>query len=690
MKLSADEQGRGHTPGPTRRVTPAPIVAVAVIAVLALGLAYVRFAPGPTPISVPSGALAGDLSLQPCSYATEKGPYAADCGTLVVPENRANPTSRLIALPIARVRATSEHPAEPIFFLKGGPGGSNMVLPEASRFAANHDVIFVGYRGVDGSVRLDCPEVVSARKRSGDILGDASSRAFAEAQTECAQRLGTQGVDLTGYTLTQQMDDLEAARSALGYSRIDLISESAGTRGAMIYAWRYPERVYRSAMIGVNPPGHFLWDPRTTDEQIQRHSELCAQDAMCQTRTDDLAASMRRTAAHIPDRWLFLPIKNGNVRLGAFEGLVNSMSELGPLSAPTTLDAWLSAADGDASGLWFTSLAVDLFVPPIWTWGEGMSVGMQDEQAVDAYYAAGGDPGSVLGDPGTDLYWGAGIAWPKNPPADVYGEVQMSQVETLLVGGTLDFATPPSIATQELLPFLPNGHQVVLAELGHTGDFFRYEPEASTHLLNGFLDTGEVDTSLYTYRPMDFSTGSITFTSVAKGLLAIMLGFGLLAVLCLLWIRQQLHRREAFGRWTSAALRSLVPVVLGLGGWFVGALIVLSILPPVPLDDPILATVAVGIPIGLAVYWAWLHTDWSARLKTVGFAGATGGALLGAWLGFNVTGGLLALVPAIVGAAIGANLALLTLDIGWDWDARDHSLQQNTTANLEALRTSAS
>ena len=27
---------------------------------------------------------------------------------------------------------------------------------------------------------------------------------------------------------------------ALGYDRIDLVSESAGTRTAMIYAWRYP------------------------------------------------------------------------------------------------------------------------------------------------------------------------------------------------------------------------------------------------------------------------------------------------------------------------------------------------------------------------------------------------------------------------------------------------------------------
>ena len=68
-----------------------------------------------------------------------------------------------------------------------------------------------------------------------------------------AKRLERSGVDLAGYTLAEQADDIDAARVALGNQRIDLLSESAGTRLAMIYAWRYPNSVDRSAMIGVNP-----------------------------------------------------------------------------------------------------------------------------------------------------------------------------------------------------------------------------------------------------------------------------------------------------------------------------------------------------------------------------------------------------------------------------------------------------
>jgi len=48
-----------------------------------------------------------------------------------------------------------------VFRLSGGPGLSNMRLGCPSALAA-HDVILVGYRGVDGSVRLDAPEVAVA------------------------------------------------------------------------------------------------------------------------------------------------------------------------------------------------------------------------------------------------------------------------------------------------------------------------------------------------------------------------------------------------------------------------------------------------------------------------------------------------------------------------------------------------
>ena len=144
------------------------------------------------------------------------------------------------------------------------------------------------------------------------------------------------GIDVTSYGLAQRVDDLEAAREALGYERINLVSESVGTRTATIYAWRYPERIHRSVMIAANPPGNFLWDPETTDEQIARYAEYCSKDAGRRGRTADLAETMRST--EIPDRWFFLPIDEGNVRSASHYGLMESTPEAAPLHAPMTID----------------------------------------------------------------------------------------------------------------------------------------------------------------------------------------------------------------------------------------------------------------------------------------------------------------------------------------------------------------
>ncbi|MDH4309057.1 MAG: hypothetical protein OEX04_16440, partial [Acidimicrobiia bacterium] len=103
-----------------RILGPSRIVALTVIVLLLAGLAYLGFAAGEQPVIVPDGAQAGDLTLEPCTYEAENGPLAADCGTLVVPENREKPGSRLIAVPVVRVRALTENPAEPVFFLQGG------------------------------------------------------------------------------------------------------------------------------------------------------------------------------------------------------------------------------------------------------------------------------------------------------------------------------------------------------------------------------------------------------------------------------------------------------------------------------------------------------------------------------------------------------------------------------------------
>ena len=658
-----------------RRLGAARVTGLLLIAILALGLAYLKLASGGDKVAVPAGAKAGQLSLHPCRYGTEQGSYAADCGTLVVPENRGKPGSRLIALPVTRIKARSDRPGAPIFRLQGGPGVTNMSFKEASRIAGSHDVVLVGYRGVDGSARLDCPEVESALKRSKDFLDTSSFRAYTDGFRSCVDRLQADGYDLAGYGLPQRVDDLETARKALGYGRIDLISESVGTRTAMIYAWRYPKSINRSLMIGTNPPGHFIWYPKAIDEQIGRYSRLCAQDASCSKRTDDLAATMKEASADLPDRFWFLPIRTGNARAASFWGLMESTQEAAPLSAPMTLDSWISAAHGDSSGLWFESTLAQFAFPESFVWGELASVARLDAQAAKRYFSSDAGRGSIIGSPGSNFLFAGGDllkAWPANPTENEYNRVRDSNVDTLLVGGELDIATPPQAAARELLPHLRNGRQVVLPGIGHTTSFWSEQKQAGTRLLSTYFDTGKVDSSLYMPGKVDF-TPEVTQTALGKGFAGAMLGLPLVVLLSLVLMWRRSRKRGRFDRKASVLLRSLYTLVLGLGGWFAGVVIVLSAFPEVALDDVLLAVLSIGVPIGLGVYLAWVNRNLPARARTAGLLAATASALIGAWLGFHATTGLMAVITTIVGATVGANLALLALDISGGRQVRDRS-----------------
>ena len=515
-------------------------------------------------------------------------------------------------------------------------------------------------------MQLDCPGVASALKRSTDLLGQKSFDAYTRGFRDCAARLQNDGVDLRGYSIPAQVDDLEAARKALGYGKIDLVSESAGTRTAMIYAWRYPKSIHRSAMIGVNPPGHFLWDPKTTDAQIQRYSRLCAQDSACSKRTDNLAATMREATADMPSRFWGLPFDENAARVASFYGLMETTADEAPLNAPTTISTLVSAAKGDPSGLWFLSLMARMAFPQSFVWGELAAMSRADTLAAKRYFARGPHrKDSILGNPGTEfLYAGGGLidAWPATPDENEYAKVRDSNVETLLVGGMLDFATPAVNATRDLLPHLPNGRQVVLSELGHSNSFWAEQPKASAHLLNTFFDTGKVDTSLYSPLKVDF-TPDVTHTALGKGFAATFVGLPLIALLSLLLMWRRVHRRGRIGRTASILLRSLFTVVLGLAGWFAGLVVVFLAFPALPLDNAALAIFSVGIPIGVGIHLAALDRNRPHRAR---FAIVLAGALVGGWVGFQAGSGLLALITTIIGAALGGNLAAIVLDVGQD------------------------
>lgn len=485
-------------------------------------------------IKVPAGAKAGDIFLKPCSVKIAGVKYQGDCGTLVVPENRSNPDSRLIALPVKRIHSPSGNPQEPILYLAGGPGQSNMGFRPPAWLLAEHDVIMVGYRGVDGDPKLDCPEMSEAMLGvGGDLLSPASLDHLGAAMQTCAKRLQAAGIDLGGYTIPEVVEDMEAARSQFGYAQVNLLSESFGTRVAQIYAIMHPESLLRSAMIRVNPPGHFVWIPATTDALVEKYAKLCREDEACASHNSDLAASMRRVNQAMPTRWLFLPIDPGKVKVVAFALLFHRTT------APIVFDAYLSSDQGDPSGLALMSMAFDFLMPKMMTWGDLFAIGGSADFEPDRNYRSElTTPDAILGAPMSLLIWGSASNWPITPMPDSYRQVQPTDISTLLISGSVDFSTPPEFATQELLPSLRNGKHVLLSEQGHVGDFWTSQPQAAERMLTSFFATGAADDSLYAYQPMDFKP-AIRFPLLAK----ILLGTGILPLIALGWAISGILRR---------------------------------------------------------------------------------------------------------------------------------------------------
>jgi pimeloyl-ACP methyl ester carboxylesterase len=313
--------------------------------------------------------------------------------------------------------------------------------------------------------------------------------------------LQDEGIDLDGFTLPEVIEDMEAARIGLGYPRVNLISGSYGTRVAMFYASLYPDSVYRSVMTAVNTPGHLVYEPEVLDAQIEYDAALCAKDPECSARTDDLAETMRNVTHNMPRRWLFIPIDPGKARVVTHFLLFHRRS------AATVYDLYLAAEEGDPSGVALMSVMYNMMWPPMNTWGEWANKGIIDIDPARDYITEMDPPGSILGSPLSLVCGGPGQfggSWPQPSLSAEFLEAPASDVETLLVSGSIDFSVAPQWARDELLPVLSNGHQVILSEFGHTNDFWGLQPEATVHLLTTFYDTGEVDDSLFTYQPMDF------------------------------------------------------------------------------------------------------------------------------------------------------------------------------------------
>ncbi|MFQ5631084.1 MAG: alpha/beta fold hydrolase, partial [bacterium] len=429
------------------------------------------------------GADAGTVTIKNETFQTDFGDYPAEYGTIVVPENRLRQDSRLLQLYFIRIHALGTVKNEPIFYLGGGPGLSNLTFQPFEPLLQNRHFVMVGYRGIDDSTPLICFGVQEAMAGAKDELGAASREALAEAFSKCASDLSARGVDLSSYTIRDIIEDIEAVRKALDYEKINLLSESYGTRIAYFYGLHHPDAIRRSVMLGANPPGRFIFEAEKIDAQLAYYGRLWANGENNPNKNIDIVAMIRQVLQDMPKRWLIFPIDAGKVKMATFLMLFHRQS------AAMIFDTYLAAANGDASGLAVLTFAYDMLVPSAMNYvdaaAKAVSVDFDSTRNFAVEMAE-----SVIGSPHAQLLWGSiqQSGWPKETLSVAFTKPSKSDVETLILSGSIDFSTPAEYATDELLPYLHKGKQIILAEAGHTADIWSLDLPATIKMITSFYD----------------------------------------------------------------------------------------------------------------------------------------------------------------------------------------------------------
>lgn len=269
-------------------------------------------------VSTPSFA----IDEQAITFTTPDGQStAAFKGQFMVPENRANPDSRLIPIHYVRFPATTENPGSPIVYLAGGPGGSGIRTAKHRRYAlfmamrAHGDVIALDQRGT--GEQHDTPRCKSSIRLPLDGSLDEPERIQLRRQalTECLGFWKQAGVDIYGYTTPESVADLDDLRQHLKADRLSLWSISYGTHLALAALKTMSDRLDRVIMASVEGLDQTIKQPARTDEYFDRLQLAINSDQALRAQFPDIKALIRRVHAKLDKTPLTLLMPKGDSTL---------------------------------------------------------------------------------------------------------------------------------------------------------------------------------------------------------------------------------------------------------------------------------------------------------------------------------------------------------------------------------------
>lgn len=212
-------------------------------------------------------------------------------GYLEVVENRSNPTSRTIQLPVYYFKSRSATPKpDPIIYTVGGPGSSTM--PSAPymqyyKYLDDRDVILIEQRGnYYAKPHLDCPEWAQAVHESEQPGFDEVKRdsLFQYAAKACKERLEKENIDLDGYRTTEIAADIHDLVTVLEIDTYNLLTISYSTKIAQVLLRDYPEGI-RSVVMDSPLPLAVNYDEESVGNLLEMTETIladCKADSACQ------------------------------------------------------------------------------------------------------------------------------------------------------------------------------------------------------------------------------------------------------------------------------------------------------------------------------------------------------------------------------------------------------------------------
>ena len=437
---------------------------------------------------------ASPLALRPCSVPGVE--ERLRCGDLLVPENPAQPDGRHIKLHVVVIPALHPQPQRAALFdLAGGPGlpasgGADFFIKFAPGYRHDRDVVLVDQRGTGESSPLRCPELELASALEPMYPIDAVRR--------CCKTL-SRHADLSQYHTRNTVADLEAVRAALGYEQIDLLGTSYGTRLALAYIDRYPERVRAAALYGVTPADAKLplWHARHAQQTLDEIFDDCGQDARCSEAYPDLRDQWRRVlhdaAFDGPAREAFRTLLLAPESQRRIPSLIASMAggDLAPFRS-----RFADSSGAIAEGLYLSVACAE------------------DTNAITAEETQTATNGTFLGSYRVDEQMAACKEWNVSPVSLTYGKAERN-VPVLAIAGDRDYVTPPAWA-RIALAASPRGRVVVIPKLGHM-PFGMEALECIDSLIIAFLerpDASKLDIScIEAMKPPPFVLPTTTATS---------------------------------------------------------------------------------------------------------------------------------------------------------------------------------